>query len=456
MKRFLIILLSFLFFSCMSTKTKNKTETTKNVNKNSFDSDVISIVCDMTLREKIGQVFLMNFRYFKATETDQNFAQVKDIKDFDGKIIQVVPLNQVNQTVESVIKEYHIGNVILFADNFISTDKSIKMISDLQLLAIKENKIPMLISVDQEGGRVNRIFQTTIFPSAQIIGSTNNPDFAYTQGKLLSEQLNALGVNLDFAPVCDVNSNSQNIVIGDRSFSSDPIKVALFSTELYKGLKEGNVIACAKHFPGHGDTEVDSHINLPKINKRKSQWKKCESIPYEIMIKEKIPVIMTAHIQYPRFDNSKIIAEKTKKSITRPATLSKKILTNILREELGFNGVICTDALDMKAISDNFSESQAVIESLNAGADLLCHPISVTGKDDIKRLENLYKQIEKTIENGTLLEEQLNNAVLRIVQLKKNYGLLIKSYKPATEKDIQSAKEILNSSKYNDFLQKLK
>lgn len=437
-----LLAFSILFFSCKSTVHSNN---------NSFDDDVIQIVNGMTVRQKIGQVLMVNFRYCKASEYNGPKISTTDFEDASGKIVKVVPLTYLNTTAQKVIKDYHIGNVILFAENLTDTAKAVTMTSQMQTMAKANSDLPLIISVDQEGGRVNRIFQTATFPPAKTIGATSKPELAFTEGQYMAEQLKALGINLNFAPVCDVDSNPKNPVIGNRSFSRDPQTAGTFAVQMQKGLSSKKVIPCAKHFPGHGDTDVDSHVGLPLVNRNKSDWQKLEAIPFKMNIEEGIPVIMTAHIQYPGLDNSKVTADKTGKSITRPATLSKKILTNILRGELNYDGVICTDAMDMKAISKNFTESQAVIEALNAGADMICNPISIIEKSDINRIEKMYSEIEAALKSGKLSKSRLDNAVLRIVQLKKDYGILNAEYHNAKETDFKRARIILDNPKYYSF-----
>lgn len=445
MRNILALTFSFLLlFSCTSTNQKS-------VAKSSFDSDVIKIVNKMSVREKIGQVFLINFRFFDVNEWNFPHGDLIEYEDINGKKYNVVAVDRLNSTITTAIKKYHIGNVILFAENFNSTKSAVNLISRMQLAATSSGNLPLIISVDQEGGRVNRFFQTTVYPPAAVIGMTKKPELAFTEGQYLAEQCTAFGINLDFAPVCDVNSNPKNPVIGDRSFSSVPKTAALFSAELSKGLSSKNVISCAKHFPGHGDTDTDSHLGLPVIRKSKSQWNSCEAVPFKKIISENIPVIMSAHIQYPALDSSKIKAQKTGRMIVRPATLSKKILTDLLRGELGFEGVICTDALDMRAISKNFTESQAVIEALNAGADMLCNPIQIISQKDISRLEDLYQKIELAIKDGSLSEARLTEAAMRIVQLKKDYGILSAIYSLPTKEDISNTQKILSDKKYANF-----
>lgn len=432
--------------SCRTTVTENPVQ--HSVITQNPDSDIVQLVQKMTLRQKIGQVMLVNFRYCRLSEAESNFSQATDFEKFDGNIVKVVPLDKVNATVCAAIKNYHIGNIILFAENMKDTGNALKMISEMQLLAKENNDIPLIIGIDQEGGRVNRIFQTEIFPAAKKIGDTKNLQYAFREGQCIAEQLDAFGINLDFAPVCDVFSNPKNPVIGDRSFSTNPETAGLFASSFKDGIKSRNVISCAKHFPGHGDTDTDSHLGLPQIKKTKAQWLSCEAIPFKINIEQNIPMIMSAHIQYPLLDSSKIKADKTGQFITRPATLSKKILTDILRNELNFKGVIITDALDMKAITNNFSESHAVIEALNAGADLVCNPISIIQKSDIARLEDLYVKIEQAVKSNVLSESRLDHAVFRILKLKKEYGILDRTFEPVTNQDIKKAEIRLKNPEY--------
>lgn len=446
---------AFFIFSCKTPKQETAVLPAQEKSENTSDSSIEQIINKMSLRQKIGQVFIVNFRYCALSEAESGFGSITDFENSDGTVIKVVPLDRVNQTAREAIQKYHIGNIILFAENTADTKKLLEMIYQFQREAVSSNGIPMIIGIDQEGGRVNRIFQTAVFPSAQKIGRTKDTQFAFYTGKYIAEQLNAFGINLNFAPVCDVFSNPKNSVIGDRSFSSDPVQAGTFAAAFKDGTESENVISCAKHFPGHGDTATDSHIGLPVIRKTKEQWLSCEAVPFKINISRNIPMIMSAHIQYPMLDNSRITADKTGKSIVRPATLSKKILTDILRGELHFDGVIVTDALDMNAISKNFSESQAVIEALNAGADLLCNPISITGKADIARLEKLYAEIERAVKTGTLSEDRLNKSVRRILKLKKEYGILDAEFQPVTNQTVQQVETQLKNQKYKNLLRLL-
>lgn len=415
MKKSFFSLLTIIVFSLFFTGCKNlpKEESTNHEIKNTFENDITSIVNKMSTREKIGQVMLMNFRFWD--EDEKPILEAKKNR---------TPLKLHNQKILNIIKNYHIGSVILFSESLTSEENAKLMIEEFQNTSKLGNNLPLLISIDQEGGTVNNLLCGTAFPSAMAIGKTGDTENAYLVGNAIAKELQALGFNCDFAPDCDVNSNIANPVIGLRSYGEDANTVKSFSVAMAKGLKDGGVIACAKHFPGHGDTATDSHHGLPKIKKSKSAWEKCDLIPFKNAIDSSIPMIMSAHIQYPSLDNSKIKSSKTNKNITRPATLSKKILTDVLRGELNFNGVVVTDALDMSAITNNFTPSEATIEAINAGADLLCHPINIYCNADLEKCENFFTTLEKYYNENNLQMKRLNEAVCRVLTLKKKYGIL--------------------------------
>lgn len=437
--------------SCKSTQQESTISDSSDKN-----DPIVKMVNSMTLRQKIGQVLLVNFRYWEISDLDsydksriQPYETARGIKD-------VVGLQKVNDTVLTVIKDYHAGNVILFAENTESVEQTMHFTGILQEAAVQNNKIPLLIGIDQEGGRVNRIRFTPVFPPAKKIGNLHKPQICFKQGQILGKQLKAVGLNTNFAPVCDVDSNPANPVIGDRSYSSDPQKAAVYATQNYLGHKDSGVIACGKHFPGHGDTHTDSHYGLPVVEKKRAALEDCEFIPFRKAIKEGIPMIMTAHIQFPGLDSNLIWADKAQKYIEKPATLSEAILQDILRKDMGFEGVIVTDALDMGAIAAYFTESTAAINALNAGANLLCHPISITSSKDLERLEQFYINIENAVKSGKLSEKKLDDSVTRILRLKKEYGLFDVTYKPYTKKDVLEAKNALSTPDFGKFVNSLK
>ena len=409
MKRFAV---AFCFITLILGTVASEAVTEGNIK-----SKVDSFVEQMTVRQKTGQLCLMNFRFWEK-ESAWNFRNDSVNSKPDYK-----PLSRVNKTVRTIITDYYIGNVILFSENLATKENGKKFICDLNAAAL-ENGIPLLFGIDQEGGNVNRIYTGAVMPSAMAIGNTGNPGNAFTAGQCTGRLMNEYGIHCDFAPVCDVASNEKNPVIGIRAYSKKPAQAAGFSAAMKAGLESCGIIPAAKHFPGHGDTDTDSHLALPVISKSYSKWNKCERIPFQKNIDEGIPMIMTAHIQFPELDDSKIKCSLSGTEIIKPATLSEKILTGLLRNKMGFNGVIVSDAMDMNAITGNLTPADAFIQAVKAGCDMICHPVNVYSESGMKNLEELFSGVESAVENGTLSLSRLNEAASRIILLKIKAGLL--------------------------------
>lgn len=247
---------------------------------------------------------------------------------------------------------------------------------------------------------------------------------SYEAGSIIGSELLSLGINTALAPVVDINNNPNNPVIGIRSYSDNSETVGTFAAECVKGIKENNVIPCLKHFPGDGDTSTDSHTGLPCIDKSLSTMKENELKPYEEAIKNDIEMIMTAHILFPQVEKDKIKSEKTGEEESLPATLSDDILTNLLKKEMRFSVVVCTDAMSMEGVSEKWTELQAIKLSMNAGADLICMPTKVESLSDVEKIDNIISGIEKAIKDGEVSEDRINDAVRRILTLKENHGIL--------------------------------
>jgi len=269
------------------------------------------------------------------------------------------------------------------------------------------NRLPLFMGTDQEGGKVARLpGPLKNFPTNQKVGDINQAQFSFEIGQLLGEQLKAFGFNLDFAPVMDVNSNPNNPIIGDRSFSSNPDIVSQLGIQTMKGLESQQVIPVIKHFPGHGDTSVDSHLELPKVSKSLDDLKQLELIPFKTAIDKGVDVVMVGHILLPKIDQQ------------YPSSMSKEIITGILRNQLGFDGVVMTDDMTMKAITNHFNIGQAAVDSVKAGNDiiLIAHEFSnVTSAIDA---------LKAAVKNGEITEKQINDSVRRIIQLKQKYQLV--------------------------------
>ncbi|MBO4545984.1 MAG: hypothetical protein J5700_00250 [Treponema sp.] len=377
-------------------------------------------VQSMTTRQKIGALCVMNFRFW--TDSPMGHQNYKPALAAENPKL-FTPQNTINSAIYKTIRDYNIGSVILFGENMTDAALAKKFIRDLNLAALDGGNLPLLFFADQEGGNVARVYDYST-PSAMAIAKTGEPQNAFLCGKANGQLLLDYGINVDLAPDCDVASNPQNPVIGIRSFSGDPKVAAEFSEAFSQGLMAAGVLPCAKHFPGHGDTSVDSHLDLPVIYSSLQKWKAREAVPFKANIKNDIPLIMTAHIQCPRLDKTKIQSGKSAKKIVAPATLSKKILTKILRGSLGYKGAVITDAMDMRAIYDNWTPDQSFVLAVNAGCDLIINPINVYSKKDLEFLEDFFAKVEQDLQNGTLDKKALDAAALRVLELKKKAGLI--------------------------------
>lgn len=333
---------------------------------------------NMTLEEKIGQMV---------------------IAGFDGYTM--------DDNIRILIEEYRVGGFILFKRNIENTDQLLELIRSLKSTnAELKNSIPLFISVDEEGGRVSRMpAEFKKLPSNSVIGQANNGDLSYKIGEILAEQLKGFGFNMNFAPVLDINSNPDNTVIGDRSFGSDPQIVSKLGIQTMKGIQNGGIIPVVKHFPGHGDTIADSHIDLPVIEHDMERLRNFELIPFKDAIKNGADAVMIAHILLNRIDPD------------NPASLSKIVISDILRGELNFKGIVISDDMTMDAIDKNYSIGDASVKSVNAGSDiiLVCHGFN-------KAVE-VIEYLKKAAEEGVISEERINESVYRILKLKEKYNL---------------------------------
>lgn len=389
------------------------------------------IVSNMTLEEKLGQMIMPDFRMWQEDGT-------KEPSD----------LTEINSEVAEVIDKYDLGGVILFAENVKEISQTTTLIHDLQEVAIndKDGNLPLLITLDQEGGIVTRLGEGTNLPGNMALGATRSEKSSYDAGYLIGRELNALGVNVDFAPVLDTNNNPENPVIGVRSISSNPELVGKLGKNIAKGIQDQGVAATAKHFPGHGDTSTDSHYGLPMVNKSIEELRETELKPFKIAIENGIDMIMTAHIQFPQIEKDTFISKKDDSQIVIPATLSDDIITGILREEMGYDGVVITDAMNMKAISDHFGELESTKMAINAGIDIILMPTILRNNDDVKKLDYIVNGILDYIKSGEIKEEEITDSVERIVKLKIDRGIIdLKNNNVSLEEKIKKAKETVGS-----------
>lgn len=381
--------------------------------------------CDLKMKRLIISIFLI-FSLFltgcnAANNKSKNIIQNSQIKKIDAvknkintmslddKIGQLVIVGldgfTMDNNINNLIKEHKVGGIILFKTNVDNSKQLIDLTNSLKTSNF-QNKTSLFISVDEEGGRVSRMpNEINNFPSNKFIGKRNNNNLSYNIGKTIAEELNDFGFNMNFAPVLDINSNANNPVIGDRSFGSNPGIVSKLGIKTMNGMRDNNIIPVVKHFPGHGDTSVDSHIGLPIVSKDLTTLNNFELIPFKEAIKNNVDAIMVSHILLNKIDAN------------NPASMSKTIITNILRKSLKFTGVVITDDMTMGAIIKYNDIGKAAVKSFNAGSDiiLVCHEYS----NEIEVINSL----KKAVKDKTISESRLNESVYRILKLKEKYNI---------------------------------
>ena len=349
----------------------------------------------MTLREKVGQLFYVRP---ECLDTTIHFNQPSSI-DGSSDDIREIKLQAVNATMRGVNEKYPVGGVILYAHNIEDEAQLSAFVAQIRTL----NGAPLLC-IDEEGGRVARIanngnFDVEKFESMGAIGATGDAQNAYRCGNTIGTYLHRYGFDIDFAPVADVNTNPENIVIGARAFSADPKVAAPMVVNYLQGLKDAGVVGCIKHFPGHGDTKADTHFGYAQSLKTWKEMKDCEMITFKAGIAWGAELIMTAHISVPNVTGSDI-----------PSTMSPVILQDKLRGELGYQNIIITDAMEMGAITKQYNNAEAAVGTLLAGADIVLGP---------QNFVEAFDAVVRAVEEGTLTEQRIDQSVRRILKLKK-------------------------------------
>jgi beta-N-acetylhexosaminidase len=303
-----------------------------------------------------------------------------------------------------MLQNQHVGGVIFYKNNVETPEKLVTYANQLKSWN-KKNPSALFISIDEEGGKVSRLPGIEKIPTAKSIGNTEDLAYAKSIGEYLGNASKSMGINVDYAPVLDINSNPNNPVIGNRSYGTTSQKVSDFGRAVMKGLQSTGTIPVVKHFPGHGDTSVDSHLDLPIVHKSLKQLQSFEWKPFEDAIQDGADSVMIAHILFPKIDNK------------YPASLSPTIITDQLRNKIGFQGVVMTDDLTMGAISKNYGMGKAAVQAVQAGSDIL---LIAHGYENVT---NVIKELKHNISNGNISEERINESVLRILILKEKYKL---------------------------------
>ncbi|CAH1214570.1 Beta-hexosaminidase [Paenibacillus plantiphilus] len=368
----------------------------------------------MTIKEKVGQMLM------------------PDIRMWAGK-----PSYSINAGVSSMLYDQQPGGLILFNKNIVDVEQLTTFNHQLQQ---QSGDIPLFLSMDQEGGVVNRIPGGTNLPGNMALGATGQPELALHAGKITGTELRALGVNLNFAPVLDINVNPDNPIIGIRSFGSDPELVTNFGMKFMQGLQQSGVIPAVKHFPGHGDTTVDSHLGLPVVTHDRQRLEEIELKPFRAAIRSGADMVMSAHIAYTALDDTKMKSKKDGSDVPLPATLSRKVMTGLLREELGFQGVIVSDAFTMDGIAAHFGEEEAVKLAVQAGVDIILMPKEIAGA---------HQAIVQAVNKGEITVEQIDASVKRILSLKQKYDLFQREGDLPTK--LLAAKQIIGASEHRQM-----
>ena len=403
-----LIALLFLLFMLAKEKKRNNTDKTSNTitcsatseitsnvtnfavtatpkvtlsPKERLEQDVTKTLKQMTLEEKVAQLFMI------TPEALTGYAQVTNA----------------GNTTYKALKQYPVGGLIYFSQNISNPKQLNEMTSNTQQYAQDIMDFPIFLGIDEEGGTVARIANNSNFSTKQYtdmwsIGASKDSSNAYSVGSTIGKYLNSYGFNVNFAPDADVLTNANNQVIGKRSFGSDADLVADMVLEEMQGLEDNNVFACLKHFPGHGGTEGDTHNGYAYTNRNLKQLKNNELVPFEKGISHSVSFIMVSHISLPNVTVQDV-----------PASLSKEIVTDLLRTDMDYDGIVITDAMNMGAITTEYDSADASIQAIQAGVDIILMP---------QNFHSAYEGVKNAVLNGTISKKRLNQSVRRILRVK--------------------------------------
>ena len=368
--------------SARETSTSIREMNPSNLDEITLEGMVDDILSQMSLEEKVGQMFLVS----------------TDSLDYNAE-------TKVTDSMRERLARYHIGGIIYFSFNIKDREQVQSFIRE----AGKDSRIPLFAAVDEEGGSVARIgntegMQVTTFPPMAEIGASGDPSKAYVLGTTLASDLSRLGFNVDFAPVADLSTNAENTEIGDRSFGSDPELVSEFVSQEVKGLQDNGICATLKHFPGQGDTSEDTHRGSVDLETNIDRLRDTEFVPFEAGINAGADFIMVSHVSVKAVTGQEV-----------PASLSKLMITDILRDELQYEGIIITDALNMKSITKFYDSGQAAIKAIQAGVDMILMP---------DNMEEAFSEVLEAVKSGSVSESRIEESVRRILAVKLRRGIL--------------------------------
>ena len=395
--------------------------------------DPAALLESMSTQQKIAQLLMPAFYYYVNGEG------------------RTVSLEEIHPDIEAVLKEYGFGGVIFNLQNAKDNEKATRLVDAMQAANASVPGRPQLLTfTDQEGGYVTRLAQGTQMPGNMALGAADDPAVTENTGFLIGQEVTAIGYSGAFAPVLDVNSNPANPVIGIRSFSDDPETVAEQGVAFMNGLRKAGALSALKHFPGHGDTDTDSHTGLPCVNKTYEELKAFELIPFQEAIDAGADMVMTAHIVYPQVETDTYTSRKTGEEIGLPATLSKTILTDILRGDMGFEGLIVSDAMNMDAIAAHFDPLDAAKLAIEAGVDLILMPVDTSTPEGLSALKQYIQDVAVLADSGTLSMEAVDAAVLRVLSFKEKHGMLTSYVCEDLEAKVQQAVTTVGSKIHHE------
>ncbi|MCK5737367.1 MAG: hypothetical protein KAH21_12855 [Spirochaetaceae bacterium] len=356
-----------------------------------------NIMKTMTLEEKIGQLFILQIRYNGDGSSRRN----------------------IDENLFRFLNDFQPGGIILFRENIVNNRQVETLVSNLQ----RTGNLPLFISVDEEGGTVSRLgkepgVDVTRLPTALSIGNKNTPELAYNSGLVLGRELQALGVNMDMAPVADVNTNPDNPVIGNRAYSSNPFVAGEMVAQVIQGFHKYNITSVIKHFPGHGDTSIDSHVGTVVLPFKRERLNKIEFVPFKSGIQAGTDAIMTAHIIMSGISSAPL-----------PATLNPEIITGIIRNEWGFEGLVISDALDMEAINGSYTPEESAVAGIKAGLDILLMPVDQ---------QAAYNALIAAVLSGEISEKRIDESVFRILSIKYKRKILFPETSGETIEDVKN------------------
>ncbi|MCD8006561.1 MAG: glycoside hydrolase family 3 protein [Oscillospiraceae bacterium] len=367
----------------VSTEATTEATTEAEPHELTTEERALEILSGMSLEEQVYQLFIVRPEQITGSSTK---------------------ITEAGSDFEEGLSSYPVGGIAMFAENIIDREQTIEMISDMQ----SYSTLGLFIAVDEEGGTVARIgnnsaMGTTSFPSMKTVGNTGDTDEAYNVGYTIGTEILELGFNLDFAPVADVDSNPNNTVIGNRAFSTDADIAAEMVAAAVEGFNDSGILCTLKHFPGHGDTSTDSHLGYTELDKSLAELWETEFVPFASGIEAGADLVMVGHISVPQ-----VTGDDT------PASLSATMI-NILREDLGFDGLIITDSMQMEAITDRYTSAEAAVLAIQAGVDIILMP---------ENLEEAANGIIEAVENEEISEERIAESVLKILEVKIEAGII--------------------------------